>query len=60
MNTIQILTLCLAVSCVVNVALGAGITARKGGASMAQAILTGASAAGITLTIFLAAISAYR
>ena len=60
MHITQVLTICLALSCAVNIALGAGLTARKAGASTAQAILTGASAAAAALTIFFAAVAAYR
>ena len=37
-----------------------GLTARLAGAGPAQAILTGAGAAGTVMAIFFAAISAYR
>jgi hypothetical protein len=43
-----------------NVGLTAGLTARLAGAGPAQAILTGAAAAGTVMAIFFAAVSAYR
>ena len=60
MHVTQILTLLLALSGALNVAFGAGITARHAGASHAQAILTGAGSAGTVMAIFFAAVSAYR
>jgi hypothetical protein len=59
-NPTQILTLLLALSCAVNVALGSGITASKAGASTAQAILTGAGSGCTALAIFFAAVAAYQ
>ena len=60
MHAIQILTLLLALSGAMNVALCAGITARHAGVGPAQAILTAAGAAGTVMAIFFAAVSAYR
>jgi hypothetical protein len=60
MHAIQILTLLLALSGALNVALGAGIIARQAGVGPAQAILTAAGAAGTVMAIFFAAVSAYR
>lgn len=60
MHTTQILTLVLAMSVAMNIALGAGMTAKKAGVSTAKAILTGAGAAGTAMMIFLAAVQAYR
>jgi hypothetical protein len=60
MHATQILTLLLALSGALNVALGAGITARHAGVGPAQAILTAAGAAGTVMAIFFAAVSAYR
>lgn len=60
MNAKQVLTLLLALSGALNVALAAGITSRYAGTSTAQAILTGAASAGTVLAIFFTAISAYK
>ena len=60
MHTTQILTLFFALSAALNVALGAGITARLTGVGMAKAVLTGGGAAGTALLIFFAAVAAYR
>ncbi len=59
MHTVQVLTL-LALSGALNVAFTAGLTARLAGADPAQAILTGAGAAGAVMAILFAAVSAYR
>jgi hypothetical protein len=60
MHTVQVLTLLLALSSALNVAFTAGLTARLADAGPAQAILTGAGAAGTVMAIFFAAVSAYR
>jgi hypothetical protein len=60
MHTVQVLTLLLALSSALNVAFTAGITARLAGAAPAQAILTGAGAAGTVMAVFFAAVTAYR
>lgn len=60
MHTTQILTLLLALSGAVNVAFGAGITARSAGASTGQAILTGAGSAGTVMAVFFAGVAAYH
>ena len=60
MNAVRMLTLLLALSSALNVALTVGITARHAGASTAQSILTGAGAAGTAMVIFFAAVSAYH
>jgi hypothetical protein len=60
MHTVQVLILLLALSSALNVAFTAGITARLAGVGLAQAILTGAGAAGTLMAIFFAAVSAYR
>ena len=60
MHTVQVLTLLLALSSALNIAFTAGLTARLAGAGPAQAILTGAGAAGTVMAIFFAAVSAYR
>jgi hypothetical protein len=60
MNTQRLLSLLLALSGALNVAFTAGIAARQAGAGIAQAILTGAGAAGTVLVIFFAAVAAYH
>ena len=60
MHTVQVLTLLLALSGALNVAFAAGVAARLAGTGAAQAILTGAGAAGTVMAIFFAAVSAYR
>jgi hypothetical protein len=55
MKTAQILTLLLALSGALNVALATGVTARHTGADPAQAILTAADTAGTVMAIFLTA-----
>jgi hypothetical protein len=60
MNALRILTLLLALSSALNVAFATGITARHAGAGIAQAMLTGAGAAGTIMIIFFAAIAAYH
>jgi hypothetical protein len=60
MNAERILTLLLALSGALNVALAAGITTRHAGASPAQAILTAAGAGGTVMAIFFAAVAAYH
>jgi hypothetical protein len=60
MHTTQILTLLLALSGAVNIALAAAITARAAGATAPQAILTGAGSAGTVMAIYFTAIAAYR
>jgi hypothetical protein len=60
MNAERVLVLLLALSGALNAALAVGITARHAGAGPAQAILTGAGAAGTVMAIFFAAVSAYR
>jgi hypothetical protein len=60
MHTVQVLTLLLALSGASNVAFAVGLTARLAGVRPAQAILTGAGAAGTIMAIFFAAVSAYH
>jgi hypothetical protein len=60
MHTVQILTLLLALSGALNVAFSAGLAARFAGARPAQALLTGAGAAGTVMAIFFAGVSAYH
>jgi len=60
MNAERVLVLLLALSGALNAALAVGITARHAGAGPAQAVLTGAGAAGTVMAIFFAAVSAYH
>jgi len=60
MHAVQVLTLLLALSGALNVAFAIGVTARHADVSPAQAILAAAGAAGTVMTIFFAAVSAYR
>jgi len=60
MNAVRILTLLLALSGSLNVAFGAGITARYNGVGRAQAILTAAGAVGTAMLIFFAGVAAYH
>jgi hypothetical protein len=60
MNAAKILALLLALSGALNIAFAAGITARHAGATLAQAILTGAGAGGTVLAIFFTAVGAYH
>jgi hypothetical protein len=60
MHAPQVLALLLAASAALNIALTTGITARRGGASTPQAILTAAGAASTAMALFLAAVSAYH
>lgn len=60
MNALRILSLLLALSGALNVALATGVTARHAGVGLAQAILTGAGAAGTVMIIFFAAVAAYH
>ena len=59
MTAVQTLGLLLAVSSALNVAVVAGLAARHGGSTPAQAILTGGAAAATMLTVFFAAVAAY-
>jgi hypothetical protein len=60
MSAIRVLTLLLALSGALNLALAAGITARCAKASPAQAILTAAGAGGTVMAIFFTALAAYH
>jgi hypothetical protein len=59
MNLAEILSLLLAVSISVNLAVTAYLIARAAGLSSAQAILTSAGAAATSLGLYFAAIAAY-
>jgi hypothetical protein len=60
MRDVQVLTLFLALSGALNTAFAAGITARRAGAGIPQAILTAGGAAGTVMVVFFAAVSAYH
>ncbi|MER6206565.1 hypothetical protein [Streptomyces sp. NPDC001642] len=60
MSPLQILSLLLALSTALNIAITAGLIARRSGASRPQAILTGAGAAATSLGIYFAAVAAYK
>jgi hypothetical protein len=60
LHTDQILILMLTLSGALNVAFGAWITARHGGATPSQAIFTAAGAAGTLMMIFFTAVAAYH
>ncbi|WP_405956919.1 hypothetical protein [Streptomyces phaeochromogenes] len=59
MSPIQILSLLLALSTALNIAVSTGLLARKGGVGVPQAALTGAGAAATALGIYFAAVAAY-
>ncbi|MEU5980110.1 hypothetical protein [Streptomyces sp. NPDC047315] len=60
MSPVQILSLLLAMSTALNIAVTAGLLAHRAGAGVPQALLTGAGAAATGLGIYLAAVAAYR
>ncbi|MET9519968.1 hypothetical protein [Streptomyces sp. NPDC002994] len=60
MSPVQILSLLLAMSTALNIAITAGLLAHRAGAGVPQALLTGAGAAATGLGIYLAAVAAYR
>lgn len=60
MHALQVVTLLLAASGAMNIAFVTGITARRAGASTAQAILTAAGAASTIMAVFFTAVSAYH
>jgi len=60
MSPVEILSLLLALSITLNIAITAALIARRAGASTANAILTGAGAAATTLALYLAAVAAYH
>ncbi|WP_331751746.1 hypothetical protein OG713_45415 (plasmid) [Streptomyces sp. NBC_00723] len=59
MSPLQILSLLLALSTALNMAITAGLLARRSGVCIPQAILAGAGAAATTLGIYFAAVAAY-
>lgn len=60
MTTPEILVLLLALSGALNIAMVAGALARASGKSLAAAALVGGGAALTGLTVFFAAVAAYR
>jgi len=56
----QVLLLLLALSVAVNIGFAAGWVARTNGKSLPTATLIGGSAVATTLTVFFAAVAAYR
>lgn len=60
MSTVQILSLLLALSTALNIAVTAGLLTRSTGAGTANAILTGAGTAATFLGLYLAAVAAYH
>lgn len=59
MSPVQILSLLLALSIALNIAITAGLLAHQSGAGVHRAILTGAGAAASSLAIYFAAVAAY-
>ncbi|GAA2650773.1 hypothetical protein GCM10010425_74350 [Streptomyces spororaveus] len=59
MSPLQILSLLLALSTALNIAITASLLARRTGASVPQAMLTGAGAAATSLGIYFTAVAAY-
>lgn len=60
MNLVEILSLLLALSIALNIAITAGLIARSAGVGTANAILTGAGAAATSLGLYFAAVAAYH
>jgi hypothetical protein len=60
MNTVHILSLLLALSIAGNIAVSAGLLARRTGIGTAHSILTGAGAAATALGLYFAALAAYQ
>ena len=60
MTTTEVLALLLALSFGINIALVAGILARRAGAGTVQILLAGGGVVGTVLTIFFTAVGAYR
>ncbi|MDQ0904077.1 hypothetical protein QFZ22_000062 [Streptomyces canus] len=60
MSLLQILSLLLALSMALNIAISAGLLAHRSGAGIPDAVLTGAGAAATGLGIYFAALAAYR
>ncbi|MFE3122949.1 hypothetical protein ACFXHD_05970 [Streptomyces hydrogenans] len=60
MSPLQILSLLLALSTALNIAITASLLARRSGVSRPQAVLTGAGTAATSLGIYFAAVAAYK
>ncbi|MER6474124.1 hypothetical protein [Streptomyces collinus] len=60
MSPLQTVSLLLALSAALNIAFTAGLLARRSGAAISQAILTGAGSAATSLGIYFAAVGAYK
>jgi hypothetical protein len=60
MSPLQTLSLLLALSTALNIAFTAGLLARRSGANISQAILTGAGSAATSLGVYFAAVAAYK
>lgn len=60
MSLLQVLSLLLALSMALNVAISAGLLAHRSGPVIPNAILTGAGAAATSLGVYFAALAAYR
>jgi uncharacterized protein YcfJ len=60
MNQVEILSLLLACSTILNVSLIVGVIAHGTGAGTRQAVLTAAGAAATCLALYFTAVSAYR
>ncbi|MFF7534684.1 hypothetical protein ACFZB2_37150 [Streptomyces bobili] len=59
MNALQILSLLLAFSAALHIAVAAGLLTHRSGVDTPQAILTGFGAAATSLALYFAAIAAY-
>ncbi|QOV36878.1 hypothetical protein IM697_44255 [Streptomyces ferrugineus] len=59
MSPLQVLALLLALSIALNIATAVGLLARRSGADLPHAVLTGAGAAATALGIYFAAVAAY-
>ncbi|GLW26049.1 hypothetical protein DI270_016365 [Microbispora triticiradicis] len=60
MSQVQILSLLLALSSALNIAITAALIARRSSAGTANALLTGAGAAATFLGLYFAAVAAYQ
>ncbi|AVH54635.1 MULTISPECIES: hypothetical protein [Streptomyces] len=60
MSPLQIMSLLLALSAALNIAIIAGLLARGSGVGIPQAIISGAGAAAAALGIYFAAVAAYK
>ncbi|MFJ9713599.1 hypothetical protein [Streptomyces sp. NPDC101234] len=60
MSPTQVLSLLLALAAALNITFTTGLLARRSGAGLHKAILTGADAAGSSPGIYFAAVAAYK